>query len=217
MLATMSPLAAGFDRPKFPDRPIGSARPREAAAAKAATPTLGELVPKYLKVRTAGDDHLKALRPASMRMVRLYLEVTWQSLHKRPINQITRADIKSVLDDVARQTGKSTADRASTALSTLLAWCVYSGLLEQNPVVGLKSYNGNARRKRVLSEAELAQVYQASYDAGEDGRILRLLILTGCRRKEIGLLAHAWRALCTHDLRRLSIRTGCGLGGRRRE
>jgi integrase len=162
---------------------------REAAAAKAATPTLGDLVPKYLKVRTAGDDHMKQLRPASMRMVRHYLEVTWQPLHKRPIDQITRAEIKAVADEVARQSGKSTADSARTALSTLFAWAVYSGLLEQNPVVGLKSYNGNARRKRVLSEAELAQVYQASYDGGDYGRILRLLILTGCRRQEIGSLS----------------------------
>jgi integrase len=162
---------------------------REAAAAKAATPTLGDLVPKYLEVRAAGDDHMKRLRPKSARMVRHYLEVTWRPLHKRPIDQIARADIKAVLDDVARQTGKSTADRASTALSTLLAWCVYSGLLEQNPTIGLKAYNGNARRERVLTEAELALVYQASYDAADYGRILRLLILTGCRRKEIGSLS----------------------------
>jgi hypothetical protein len=62
---------------------------REAAAAKAATPTLGDLVPKYLKMRTAGDDHMKQLRPASMRMVPAYLERTWQPLHNRPIDQIT--------------------------------------------------------------------------------------------------------------------------------
>jgi hypothetical protein len=43
---------------------------QRAVAAKAATPTLGELVPKYLEVRAAGDDHMKQLRPASMRMVR---------------------------------------------------------------------------------------------------------------------------------------------------
>jgi len=162
---------------------------QRAVAAKAATPTLGELVPKYLEVRAAGDDHMKQLRPSSARMVRHYLEVTWRPLHKRPIDQIIRAEIKAVLDDVARQTGKSTADSARTALSTLFAWAVYSGRLEQNPVVGLKSYNGNTRRKRVLSEAELAQVYQASCDGGDYGRILRLLILTGCRRQEIGSLS----------------------------
>jgi integrase len=111
--------------------------------------------------------------------------VTWRPLHKRPIDQITRADIKAVLDDVARQTGKSTADGASTALSTLLAWCVYSGLLEQNATVGLKSYNGNTRRKRVLSEGELVHIWKA---CGDDayGPIVKLLILTGQRREEIG-------------------------------
>ena len=158
---------------------------REAAAAKAATPMLVDLMPKYLKVRTARDDHMKQLRPSSMRMVRHYLEVTWRPLHKRPIDQITRAEIKAVLDDVARQTGKSMADGASTALSTLLGWCVYSGLLEQNATVGLKSYNGNARRKRVLKEAELVHIWKACGDEAY-GSIVKLLILTGQRREEIG-------------------------------
>jgi integrase len=161
---------------------------QRAVAAKVATPTLGDLVPKYLEVRVAGDDHLKPLRRASMRMVRHYLEVTWQPLHKRPIDQITRAEIKAVLDDVARQSGKSTADSASTALSTLFGWALYAGRLEQNPVVGLKSYNGNARRTRVPSEVELAAVWRATDDASDYSRICRLLILTACRRKELGAL-----------------------------
>jgi integrase len=107
-------------------------------------------------------------------------------LHKRPVDQIPRAEIKAVADEVARQSGKSTADSARTALSTMRAWAVYSGRLEQNPTIVLKAYNGNTRRTRVRTEAELAQVYQASYVGGDYGRILRLLILTGCRRQEIG-------------------------------
>ena len=44
-------------------------------------------------------------------------------------------------------------------------------------------------RDRVLSEAELVEVWRASGSAGEYGAIVRLLLLTGQRRAEIGDLA----------------------------
>jgi integrase len=158
------------------------------AAAKAATPTLGELVPKYLEVRAAGGDRMKRLRPSSARMIKQY---RWGPAGRctsgRSIR--TRAEIKAVLDEVTRQSGKSTTDGARTALSSLFGWCVYSGGLELNPVVGLKSYNGNARRTRVLSEEDLAAVWRATDDASAYTRICRLLVLTACRRTEIGSLS----------------------------
>ena len=43
-----------------------------------------------------------------------------------------------------------------------------------------------AARERFLTEAELREVWRGSLPLGDYGRIIRLLILTGQRRDEIG-------------------------------
>jgi integrase len=63
------------------------------------------------------------------------------------------------------------------------------GLVEANPVVGTRKPQSSQPRTRVLSNSELVMVWNACDDgeAQDDyDRILRLLILTGCRRQEIG-------------------------------
>jgi integrase len=59
------------------------------------------------------------------------------------------------------------------------------GYVEQNPVVGTIQPKKSEGRSRVLTDAELAAIWRACED-DEHGRIVRLLILTGCRRQEIG-------------------------------
>ena len=56
--------------------------------------------------------------------------------------------------------------------------------MKANPALGIRGRAGTTGRKRVLSEAELAEVWRACQD-DDHGRILRLLILTGQRRGEI--------------------------------
>jgi integrase len=59
------------------------------------------------------------------------------------------------------------------------------GLCESNPVNDVVKPAQGGGRARVLSDSELAAIWRA---CGNDdyGRIVRLLILTGCRRGEIG-------------------------------
>jgi integrase len=60
------------------------------------------------------------------------------------------------------------------------------GLVENNPVILTNDpANGLTSRDRVLNDAELAAVWRACTD-DDFGRIVKLLILTGCRRDEIG-------------------------------
>jgi integrase len=70
-------------------------------------------------------------------------------------------------------------------LSAFFAWAMREGLTENNPVIGTSRPYDRGGRERVLSESELAQVWRA---AGDDhyGTIVKLLILTGLRREEIG-------------------------------
>ena len=75
--------------------------------------------------------------------------------------------------------------RARAALWALFAWAIDQGLAEANPVVGTSQPAALRPRERVLSDAELIAVWKA---CGEDdfGRMTRLLVLTACRRQEVG-------------------------------
>ena len=82
------------------------------------------------------------------------------------------------------------AARARAQLSALFSWALAHGLCEANPVVGTIQPSNGKPRERVLSDAELSRIWKACGD-DEHGRCIRLLILTGCRRQEIGGMC--WR------------------------
>jgi integrase len=82
-----------------------------------------------------------------------------------------------------------TADRARVALSGFFGWAVELGLMDQNPTNDLKTQALTKSRERTLTEAELLEVWRACEGMGEFGSIVKLLILTGQRRAEIGDLA----------------------------
>jgi integrase len=72
-------------------------------------------------------------------------------------------------------------------LSAFFVWAMKEGLVEANPVFATNRPYDRKGRERVLTEQEIAQVWRA---AGDDsyGTIVKLLILTGARREEIGSL-----------------------------
>jgi integrase len=63
-----------------------------------------------------------------------------------------------------------------------------NGLVENNPTIGTRKPQANKPRERVLSDEELVAIWKACKD-DDYGRIIRLLILLGARRQEIGGIA----------------------------
>ena len=59
------------------------------------------------------------------------------------------------------------------------------GLADANPVIGTNRAVDERSRDRVLSDDELVAIWQACRE-DDYGRIVRLLILTGQRREEVG-------------------------------
>ena len=149
-----------------------------AAAAKS-TATLGDVVPRYLSARSG------ELRASSHTEVTRYLTRAWQPLHAHAIDAITRQNVVGVVDDLARDSGKVAADRARIALSGFFSWAIDRGYLDSNPTVNVRARAQSKPRERVLTEAELVEVWNACLD-DDYGRIVRLLILTGQRRAEMG-------------------------------
>src|SRR5262245_44360051 len=169
-----------------------------AAAKKAALRqrvTFGDLVPKYLDARkpqraatAAGDDRRRrsTLKARTWTECKRYLEHKsyWKPLHRLPIEAIGVEDIVKELNRIEEDHGASTADAAKRYVSGFFAWALDRLHVRANPALGIRGRADTTGRKRVLSEAELAEIWCA---CGEDdhGRIVRLLIVTGQRRSEI--------------------------------
>jgi integrase len=152
------------------------------AAAGKVTVTLGNAVTRYL------EDREPKLRPRYFTEIKRQLESDWLSLHRQPVDAITRQTVIGVIDDIASRQGDVAADRARTALSGLYGWLIERGYCTVSPTLNIGHRAENRSRDRVLTEPELVEVWCACRD--EDyGHIVKLLILTGQRRQEIGDLA----------------------------
>jgi integrase len=130
------------------------------------------------------------LRPNSYRSIRLYLEdrAYFGPLHGVGITEVSLADVAARLGAIKRASGSTTAARARGALSAVYAWAAGEGLLGKhpvNPVVWTNKPAVSGPRDRVLSDSELAAIWHTCGD-DDDGRVTKLLILTGARRHEVG-------------------------------
>jgi integrase len=125
-----------------------------------------------------------SLKPKTKIDYTYHAERLWKPLHKLPLGSIDRQTIASHLRTIAKDNGPTTANRARSTLSSIYAWAIGEGLCESNPTIGTNS-QVETPRARVLTDAELAKIWKAAAD-DDYGRIIKLLILTGLRRTEIG-------------------------------
>ena len=126
------------------------------------------------------------LRPASFRITKLYLTGDYfRPLHARGVAEITHPDIAARLSAITRNHSAHTASAARRAISALFRWTMEEGWTQTNPVIGTRRPQEAAARDRVLSDAELVAIWRESGD-DDFGKIVRLLILLGSRRQEIG-------------------------------
>lgn len=127
--------------------------------------------------RTAGD------------VKRLFEREILPKWGKRLITSIGRRDCLEIIDGIADRGAVTQARRAYAHLHRLFKWSAGRGIIESNPMADLPKPGAETKRERVLSDPELAEVWQASESLGWPfGPIVRLLILTGARREEIGAL-----------------------------
>jgi integrase len=147
--------------------------------------------------RTVVAEHLKAKEPDVR--ARTHFELTryltggyFKPLHGMPVDTITRKDIAARLVAITRESGSITAARARAAVNGFFVWALQMGYVEANPVIGSVQPKDSEGRSRVLVEDkdkgrpdELGPIWRACGD-DDHGRCVRLLILTGCRRQEVG-------------------------------
>jgi integrase len=143
-----------------------------------------------LSLRSVVDEYLAAkerdVRPRTFRELKRYLTGSFfKPLHAIPVDTVTRRDVAARLVAITREHGSIVAARARAALSTFFVWTMQMGMVENNPILGTIQPKDGKPRERVLSDNELASIWRACKD-DDYGRIVRLLILLGARRQEIG-------------------------------
>jgi integrase len=159
---------------------LGSDPAADKAQAKVkAKRTLGAIVDEYLAFK------VDKLRPKTMHETTRYLRQSWKPLHGVPIHKVERAEVATGLRRIATESGGVSANRAQAALSGMYTWAMREGLCEANPTIATNQQADEEPRERVLTDSELATIWNALPDS-DYGRIVKLLILTGQRREEIG-------------------------------
>ena len=152
--------------------------------------TVSDAVKEYLL------DKKSKVRARTLVEVTRYLTGRYfRPLLSKPLDQVSRKDVAARLMVIARESGSVTAVRARAAAGAFFSWSMTMGLIENNPVIGSYQPKASSGRSRVLVEDkergrpdELGAIWRA---CGDDhyGKIVKLLILSGCRRQEVGGMA----------------------------
>jgi integrase len=168
------------------------ANPSAQCKSKQTAPRVIDVIEAYLRDAEARQ------RPRSFHETQRHLRKNAAPLHHERAEAVRRADIASLLERVSQASGCFAANRLRAALSSLWAWGMRAGLIDgdSNPVTFTLRHQEKAR-ERTLSDDELRAIWNATGGNGDYARIVRLCLLTGCRRQEIGGLL--WAEICPID------------------
>jgi integrase len=120
------------------------------------------------------------------------------------LSEITKPQIHSLLDSIVDRGSPIAANRVLAQFRVLCGWAVQRGILDRSPCEGIKApaSEKGRERERVLDAGETRLIWDAVHALGwPSAPFVRLLILTGQRRDEIGGLrwseldldARVWR------------------------
>jgi integrase len=107
---------------------------------------------------------------------------------KRKFAEIQKRDIIAELDKIVDRGGRGiTANRTLAAIRRLCNWAVERDIILVSPSAGIKPQVEEAKRDRLLSEDEIRWLWDGCDKIGQPfGHAIKLLLLTGQRRGEVG-------------------------------
>jgi integrase len=124
--------------------------------------------------------------PEATRIITKYVLPAWGS---RRVDKLGWRDVLDLVDRIADRGTPVMARRVHARLHRFFAWCVDRDIITSNPMAGHKKPGSETKRDRVLNDDELLAVWLGAEELGWPfGTAIRLLILTGARREEIGQL-----------------------------
>ncbi len=105
------------------------------------------------------------------------------------VEKVRRGHVMEVVGAVANRGSSRQADKVGLLISGIFNWAIEHGKIERdNPAAKLPKYHGNEGRDRYLCDDEIAQLWHAlpTIFPDEPRQIMvKLLLLTGCRKMEI--------------------------------
>ena len=159
---------------------------------------------KHEKPRTRVPEAIEAFmtekraqtRYETLRQYDRTLSIYLKAIHHKYIEDVTTDDITRVTDKLLKENKGSSANHVLVGAKTFLKWCVKRRLISHSPADGLDRPAKEVTRERVLTDSELRTVWRAAdVTEGSFGIIVKLLLLTGQRRTEIGSLQSQWITL----------------------
>lgn len=102
------------------------------------------------------------------------------------VQEITKRDIRELLEKIADSGRVTTANRMRLYLSGFFNWCIERDSITLSPVQGVKAVAKEVSRDRVLSDDEIRLLWLACERAGYPwGQAAQTLLLTGQRLNEV--------------------------------
>jgi integrase len=145
--------------------------------------------------------HVKRLRSADEieRILRKEFESHWNSM---PLRDIRRRIVQEAIDGIEGRGARVMARNAFAHLKAYFRWLVERELIAISPMAGMRKPGKAPERDRVLTDKELVALWQASeqirvgsFKGNQHGEqtteadayavIVKLLVLTACRRSEV--------------------------------
>jgi integrase len=114
-----------------------------------------------------------------------HIESWLKPLHHVAIDAITRGDIAARLAACEKHSGTASTIALRSATSSMFAWAMQMGYVDANPVTNAFKPEPPKSRDRVLSSDELIAIWRNLED-DDYGKVIKMLILTGSRRSEVG-------------------------------
>lgn len=152
----------------------------------------GQLVQEWIEALHKGTGTNRAIGPSTVenysQILRDYTKKWW----RRPAAEITRADVREILEDLVSVHGKSLSarDRMRSALNGLFNWGIETRKikgLQQSPAYALGfSRKNNERLPEILSLAEIRKLLETARDLNHPWYPIWLVaLLTGARSGEL--------------------------------
>jgi integrase len=171
-------VAQGLD--PAADRKAAALEARRKAAHQALT--LEALLDQWSVLRLA--DKRESYAAEAVRAIK----VAFPKQLPLPAVDLDRATVVKILDGLTKDGKPAMAARTAAYGRACYQWAIRRGSIEANPFAALP-INPTVKRERVLTDAELRAIWQATAKPGSFSLIVRMLMLTAQRRDEVADMA----------------------------
>jgi integrase len=155
----------------------------EKTQARTLQPDTVETVAQQFVERHCLRNNRPSTAAVTQGLLNLYVLSRWRN---RLLRDITRRDVRDLLDRIVDAEKPIAANRTLAAIRKLFNWALERDIIDASPCAGIKRPSLERSRERVLSDDELRAVWQAAGRLNDPfGSLVRLLVLTGQRRGEV--------------------------------